>query len=64
MVKCAMVGCTGQVIGGFQKVIAAGTTDDPTATLDGLKRAWCAAHEQALRQGLGRGRFLTREELK
>lgn len=64
MVKCWIVGCTGKVVGGFQHILDAATTDDPKATLPGMKRAWCKDHEQEAKKGLGRGRFLTQEELK
>lgn len=64
MVKCSVVGCDAPVVGGFQEVIDASSFDDPGATLDGMKRAWCAEHERSLKRNLPRGRFLTRAELK
>jgi hypothetical protein len=62
--KCFIHGCTGRVVGGFQRILDAATIDDPNATLPGLKKAWCREHEQEGREGLGRGRFLTQAELK
>lgn len=64
MEKCGVRGCTEKVVGGFQHVIDAGHLGDPSATLLGAKRFWCASHEQSLKQNLGKGRFLSKAQLK
>jgi hypothetical protein len=64
MAKCGMRDCTEKVIGGFQSTIAAGTFENPEATIPGMQTFWCKTHESGLKQGLGRGRHLSGEELK
>ena len=65
MAKCSLVGCTNKPEGGFEKLIDAGTFDDPGATLRGTRIAWCAIHRETLEPktyGL-RGRSLSSVEL-
>jgi hypothetical protein len=62
--KCGVRDCIGKVIGGFQRLEDVGHFNDPTATILGMKRFWCEHHKGNLTQNLGRGRFLSEEELK
>jgi hypothetical protein len=65
MAKCSLVGCANKPIGGFQKIIDAGTLDDPSATLLGTRTNWCEAHQEMLRPSTygKRGRYLRSDEL-
>lgn len=49
MAKCAVVGCNEKAVGGFMEIIDAGTLQDPTATIPGLRTFWCESDEELLR---------------
>ena len=63
MPKCMYEGCTEKVVGGYEDILDAGDHENPHATLPGMKTAWCKTNEQKAKQSLGRGRFLSQEEL-
>jgi hypothetical protein len=61
VIKCAMAGCSGKVVGGFQEYIDAGNFQDPTAVIPGMRTCWCPEHESDLRSTVAgvKGRFLS-----
>ncbi len=47
MPKCAVVGCTRKIIGGFRESIDVSHLQG-SATIRGLRTFWCEEHEQTL----------------
>lgn len=64
MVQCSIRDCGNTVIGGFQKTLAVGHYQDPSATIPGNRILWCEDHEGNLNRGLDNGRYLDPVELR
>ena len=64
MNTCSYRGCPGIVTGGFQRMLPAGSWDEPFATIKGLRTLWCDTHQSVLDQGLADGDYLTPDDVR